>query len=167
MIPFSYNPPVFNDHRSYHRIRRCPSHPLFCQLKRPPHICSVIHFFRASLPGHFTKRKSPENLFRANITSLYLHQRPWKNKKLWNCYIPEQHSCTTSHRVSCIFFHPDFNCRPRNFTGSCLLRLAGFTAGRETIPALKTFYSFLVHSIQNLSTVVNPKRKSLCFICQF
>lgn len=112
-------------------------------------------------------RKSPENLFRANITSLYLHQRPWENKKLWNCYIPEQYSCTTSHRVSCIFFHPDFNCRPRNFTGSCLLRLAGFTAGRETIPALKTFYSFLVHSIQNLSTVVNPKRKSFVLYANF
>ena len=41
-----------------------------------------------------------------------------------------------------IFFHPDFNCRPRNCTESAL-RLVGFTTGRETNPALK------IYSIEN------------------
>ena len=44
------------------------------------------------------------------------------NKKLWNALLPElNHARRNRNRLLCtIFFHPDFYCRLRNFTESCL-----------------------------------------------
>lgn len=39
-------------------------------------------------------------------------------------------------------------CRPRNFTESCAVALAGFTAGGESHPALKIIYSLITFIIR-------------------
>ena len=128
------NAPVTHDDCANHRIWRGPAPAAFGKLQCSTHIILIIHLF------HLTKKAL--NVYRSGQC-----KNAMKKQNL-ECQTFQSHR-TPDKIFPCVRLLPSrLYCRPRNFTESCAVALAGFTAGGDFHPALKIIYSLITFIIR-------------------